>query len=86
MVPFECKICPLQHFSHRRIFLQGGASHLKDEKNTVLKKVVRTFIKTGRGGGQRPFINFIKKQTFWKRVWSLTVKGQVEQNENGVKN
>ena len=23
--------------------------------------MVRTFIKTGRGGGQRPFINFIKK-------------------------
>ena len=40
----------------------------------VLKKVVRTFIKTGRGGGQRPFINFIKKQTFWKRVWSLRIR------------
>ena len=68
MVPFECKICPLQHFSHRRIFLQGGASHLKDEKNTVLKKVVRTFIKTGRGGSKAIYKLYKKTDVLEKDV------------------
>ena len=42
-------------FSHKDIFTRGGFpifNYLKDEKNTVLKKVVRTFIKTGRGGSK----------------------------------
>ena len=58
-------------FSHKDIFTRGGFPIFNYLK-FFLKKVVRTFIKTGRGGGQRPFINFIKKQTFWKRMWSLS--------------
>ena len=58
-------------FSHKDIFTRGGFPIFNYLK-FFLKKVVRTFIKTGRGGGQRPFINFIKKQTFWSRVWSLS--------------
>ena len=61
-------------FSHKDIFTRGGFPIFNYLK-FFLKKVVRTFIKTGRGGGQRPFINFIKKQTFWSRVWSLTSDG-----------
>ena len=58
-------------FSHKDIFTRGGFPIFNYLK-FFLKKVVRTFIKTGRGGGQRPFINFIKKQTFWSRVMSLS--------------
>ena len=55
------------HFPHRftHFFVVTDVYALFDIPS---EKSAHNFIKTGRGvGGQRPFINFIKKQTFWYR-------------------
>ena len=57
-------------FSHKDIFTRGGFPIFNYLK-FFLKKVVRTFIKTGRGGGAKAIYKLYKKQVFWYRRASL---------------
>ena len=62
---------PLHNEVKSVLDIKESYSMEKSRKN-VSKISHRNFIKRG-GGGQRPFINFIKKQGFWYGTASLSV-------------
>ena len=47
------------------------------KKREKREKSAHNFIKTGERWGQRPFINFIKKQAFWYKRASIKVSRQI---------
>ena len=51
---------------------------MKKKPKKCSKNFASSFIK--RRGGQRPFINFIKKQTFWYRTASLRMVKYAKKN------